>query len=730
MEEGWVVSQASTGTPRLPWSAPLPEVAAAYARLTDTPLLVIAAASAAPARITWSNDAAAELFAVASQDLLGVVLSDLVDDGGPRERAVPLLAALLNGARATHQPVTLRRSDGSEHRVAAHGVPVDEGTWVVALSDLEPQLRTEAHLGASQQRFRVLAEKSPVATFFSDVGLRLGYVNDRMAELFGVPAEEVSGTGWLSMVHDHDLPLVIEDMTAVLNGSSVDRTVRLLRGAERAVRLVRMQVTAVPVPGQGVGFVGTMDDITERRALEDELDYRAHHDLLTGLPNRTRMWSALTAELATGTDDLAVAFVDLDDFKIVNDTLGHRSGDTVLVEIAGRIGRALRSADSVFRFGGDEFVVLAHGVRTVADAERLAARLVSAVFTSVELATGPVDVSGSVGVVIATAQSDAESLLRDADIAMYQAKAAGRDCYALFDADAAAAMREGLVLAGDLRAALAAEELEVHYQPVVDLRNAGVAGIEALVRWTHPVRGPVPAETIVRVAEDNRLIDELGAWVLDRALQDLASLDRDLPGAAPAWVSVNVSPRQLPSGGLLPRVQESLASSGLGPERLKLEVTESDVMTGPQAATESLVRLGALGVRFAIDDFGTGYSNLTRLRDLPVSMLKIDRTFTCELEALPPLPPAGTAGDARRETLVGAVVGLGRALGLDLVAEGVETAATAAQLVAEGCALAQGYHFARPMPLAALRTWLVEGDWPAPAGVPGAGVTTARDGDS
>ena len=216
----------------------------------------------------------------------------------------------------------------------------------------------------------------------------------------------------------------------------------------------------------------------------------------------------------------------------------------------------------------------------------------------------------------------------------------------------------------------------------------------------------MPADVIIEVAEANRLIDELGGWVLARALHDLAALDHD-PVAAPRWVSVNVSPRQLGAGGLADVVRDALTRAGLPPERLKLEVTESDVMTGQLAAVSTLDELGAMGVRLAIDDFGTGYSNLTRLRDLPVSMLKIDRSFTSDLDHA---GPRGADGVAAADTLVGAVVGLGRALHLELVAEGVETERAAAEVLAAGCALAQGYLFARPMPLADLRSWLVEGE--------------------
>jgi diguanylate cyclase (GGDEF)-like protein/PAS domain S-box-containing protein len=435
-----------------------------------------------------------------------------------------------------------------------------------------------------------------------------------------------------------------------------------------------------------------------RLAAEDDTRHRATHDPLTGLANRTLFLERLESAMDRPDSRVAVLMCDLDDFKTVNDSLGHRAGDEVLRTLGERLNRVVRAGDTVARLGGDEFVVLFEHVACEEEALALAARLAEAWESPLETADGTIFASASVGVALSTHRTEAAStLLEQADAAMYRSKAQGRGGVELFDEPMRVAALERLELERDLRLALDRKELWVAYQPIIDLQDGEqTLFLEALLRWEHPSRGSVPPGQFIPVAEQSGLITELGEFIVRRACADVAALRQDVSAASRLGVSVNVSAREVGEHGFTQTVRAALADSGLPPGSLAIEITESLLMEGSAAPEQTLAGLRELGVRLVLDDFGTGYSSLGYLNRFELDALKLDRSFVRQLG------PDGD-GDA---AIVTAVIRLARSLGLDLVVEGVETLGQLRTLRSLDCRLVQGFLFARPMDIAALRDWL------------------------
>jgi diguanylate cyclase (GGDEF)-like protein len=426
-----------------------------------------------------------------------------------------------------------------------------------------------------------------------------------------------------------------------------------------------------------------------RRALA----HRATHDPLTGLPNRPAFVDQVEHALERRRRDpaapgrVAVMFVDVDDFKLVNDSLGHGAGDRLLEAVATRLTAALRPQDVVARFGGDEFTVLVADVADEDDALRVAQRLAAALVPPIDLDGESRFVTASVGLALA-GDGDAHQLLQDADAAMYRAKANGKARCDTFDDSLRADAIRRLALESGLREALTHEQLTLHYQPQVRLPDGAITGVEALIRWQHPELGAVSPAEFIPMAERLGLIEDIGAWVLWTACAEAVAWGRE-----DIDIAVNVSPRQLSAPDFADVVAAALSTSGLEPHRLCLEVTETALLADVEAAHAMLARLRRLGVLLAVDDFGVGHASLRHLRQLlPVDVLKIDKSFV-----------DGLAEDREDAAIVSAVVRMAEGLGLDCVAEGVETAEQAAALSAMGCSNAQGWHFARPMPAEAIR---------------------------
>ncbi len=434
------------------------------------------------------------------------------------------------------------------------------------------------------------------------------------------------------------------------------------------------------------GLVLTLRDIRERKALEQQLIHRALHDPLTGLANRALFGDRLRRARQLSQHDgtrFAVVVADLDDFKTVNDSLGHGSGDQVLVEMARRLREVVRETDTAARLGGDEFALLLEGVAGEAPVRQTAETLLAAANQPFPVGSREVRLAASVGVALSSPELSDDEVLRQADLALYHAKELGKGRLAVFAPGMASAMLRRHTLESELRESLERGELHLVYQPLVSLRSARVVGAEALVRWRHPQRGTVPPAEFIDLAETSGLIEPLGRWVVDEACRQAALWNRD--ATRPFHVGINLSVRQLHDPRIVDQVASALAAAGLAPGNLVCEITETLLARDPLAATARLHELKAAGVRLALDDFGTGYSSLGRLRELPIDILKIDRSFARDLGS-----PGGTA-------LAGAIVELGKAIGLLVVGEGIETSEQAAVLRALRCDVGQGFHFGRPV---------------------------------
>ncbi|HEU4630350.1 MAG TPA: EAL domain-containing protein [Gemmatimonadaceae bacterium] len=570
-----------------------------------------------------------------------------------------------------------------------------------ALREREAALEESTHaveaLRQSERRYRALVESSPDAIAIH-AGGTLRFVNPAAATLMGMrEPRRISGRPLLSFVHPEDQPRVAARLAELQRNPqtlarSAPETYRLLRGDGQ---VVHVEARSAPVMHEGERATQTvLRDIGERLRLEAELTRRAYHDGLTGLVNRARFRECVAEVLARRTERGAVAvlLLDLDDFKAVNDGLGHAAGDLLLVAAAQRLRELVAPHGVVARLGGDEFAVLLEQVAGRAAVQEIADRVLGVFREPLRFEEREMVVHASVGIVLGADGDSVDSLLRNADLAMYVAKHRGKSRAAWFEPGMYQAARERLAIEADMRLALQRDEFRLVFQPVVHLATGAIQSVEALVRWHHPVRGVVSPATFIPVAEATGLIVPLGRWVLRQACAQLAEWQRAAgTGAPPISMGINLSGRQLQDPRLLEDVAAALDESGVPPESVVLEITESVIMRDTETTLTILRALRALGLRLAIDDFGTGYSSLAYLQRFPIDVLKIDKAFV-----------DGVASRGSDAALARLIVSLGEALGLSTIAEGVETAEQQAALVALGCTRAQGYHFFRPVEASAV----------------------------
>ena len=517
----------------------------------------------------------------------------------------------------------------------------------------------------------------------------LRFASPASERTLGLKQEDIVGQNLLDLWTGEDserLRAFLAEVAATPGGAVGPVAMRIERGAERYVlEIVGSNLTDDPaVQGLALNF----RDITERKALEEQLRQLAFHDSLTLLANRSlfrdRVQHALTLA-QRGRHQVAVMFLDLDNFKNINDSLGHDAGDRLLQAVAQRLVKSTRFSDTVARLGGDEFAVLLEGVTTTAEVETLAAALIETVEQPFALSAAEVRVSASIGVAYSTFEAGAEALLSKADIAMYHAKAAGKNRFVAFQPQMQELLHERLRLEADISRAVADEEFFVEYQPIVDLGTRSLLGVEALVRWRHPELGVLMPGRFIQIAEECGQIVKLGRWVLGRACREMRAWRNSVAGGAGLRVAVNISGRHLQHGDLVQDVAQALQDSGLEPGNLVIELTESTIMHNTEANLVRLRQLKALGVRLAIDDFGTGYSSLSYLHRFPIDILKIDHSFVNRL-----------TNSYNGPELARAVITLGETLGLDTVAEGIELEPQVEALLALGCVAGQGFLFAKP----------------------------------
>jgi diguanylate cyclase (GGDEF)-like protein/PAS domain S-box-containing protein len=563
-------------------------------------------------------------------------------------------------------------------------------------------LTDEVSRRSSEDYFRTLIQSTSDVILILDAEERIRYASPSAGAVFS--RDDLVGTPITDVIAGTD-HAVLHDMLAGARVTQAHhaRTDLTAVGADRRLLQVECECRDLRDDPTVGGLVLTVRDVTERRQLESDLTHQAFHDGLTGLANRVLFLNRLERASVVAERNgnaIAVLFIDLDDFKEVNDTLGHAVGDQLLIAVGGRITEAAGPLNTAARTGGDEFAVLVEQPGGAAGAENMAARIVAALSVPVEVgdgAGGTHVVNGTVSIGVAVSQDGASTteLQRQADLALYVAKSGGKKNWQRYRQDLHTAMIERLELRSALQDAVAGEQLVLRFQPIVDLRTQGPVGFEALVRWDHPSRGLLPPDQFIQAAEENGAIVEIGAWVLREALRAFVPLRTAVPGVVPVYVSVNVSARQFRTPGFTGQVRAALAETGARPEWLLLEITESLVLRDADRVWEDLAELRDMGVRIAIDDFGTGYSSLSYLRQMPVDVLKIDKSFIDDI-----------LHSDQQSALVEAIVGLARNLKLAVVAEGIENPEHRRVLLRMGCPYGQGFLFSRPLPPAGIAHWL------------------------
>jgi len=554
------------------------------------------------------------------------------------------------------------------------------------------RLRAERELAASNRRYALAAQGAHDGLWDWDLAAGTIYYSPRWKEIVGCADPEVGAdpAEWLDRIHPDDRARVEAELfrTGEPSGSlmEVEHRVAHADGGWRWVLARGVRVAARS--GAVVRMAGSLNDVSERKRFEEQLVHDALHDPLTGLPNRglflDRLERAIAYARRRPERQFAVIFLDLDRFKVVNDRLGHVGADAVLVSLARRLEGCLRVGDSVARLGGDEFALL---LQDVEDPAVVAQRILQELRRPFEVGGLQILVSASMGIAVSsTGFARPEDALRNADAAMYRAKARGRARFEVADAELHARSLEELEMESQLREAIDAGELRLHFQPVVVMETRALVGFEALVRWQHPVRGLRPPDDFIPMAEQTGIIMALGRWALREACRQMQEWRVAYPGAAELWLSVNLSSRQFLHPELEQEIHAALAETGFPPSRLRLEITESVILDDAAAVGAILHRLREMGIRVAIDDFGTGYSSLSYLHRLPLDTLKIDRSFVHQMHADPAL-----------EAVIQTVISLSGNLRLDTVAEGVETAEESEALQRMGCRIGQGFLFSHPL---------------------------------
>jgi diguanylate cyclase (GGDEF)-like protein/PAS domain S-box-containing protein len=611
------------------------------------------------------------------------------DDGEPSEVLVTTVPIAPYGKPVAALVSTVSAEPQTTDAVGA-GVPGQRPVTVERGIDAEAA-KLQRALVRAEQHMLAITEHAPSGLAAVALDGRILHVNPALARMLGRSPGDLVG----STLGDLDAPDGAPEVPLLrrLAAGESERFDVERRYQRPGGESVHAAVSLVAVPDEG-GRPGhallQVTDLTETRLALEMLQHQALHDPLTGLPNRTlaldRIGKALERAQRTGAR-VAVLCIDLDRFKVLNDSVGPDLGDVVLVEVADRLQLALRAGDTAARLAGDEFALVCDGVRDENEAVVIAERVLTALREPVLVDGRRVVPTASVGIALSREDESAGSrgasaLLRDAGAALHRAKEDGQGGWDLVDDELRRKAVDRMDIEESLRAALVRDELRLHLQPIVDLTTGAVVGREALLRWQHPERGLLPPAWFLPVAEESGLIDDLGRWVLDEAAR-IAAATPEL-----GYMAVNVSPSQVRRASLLGDVEDSLKSSGLHPSMLVIELTESVMLGSAAAGRRQLHQLERIGVRMMVDDFGTGFSALSHLRDLPVSGIKVDRTFT-----------AGLGRDRQCDRIVEALTGLARGLGVDIVAEGVETTQQRDVLAGFGCAHAQGYLFGRPAPV-------------------------------
>ncbi len=584
--------------------------------------------------------------------------------------------------------------------------------------------RIASQLENSEKMYRYLVDSSPDIIYTLNHDGRITFVNDRVQQLLGFAREELIGKHYSSIVHDEDQERAryafnerrlderasrnVELRLKCRNGNGADRTFSntLMMIGLNAIGMHAPQPPGAKRPAF-FGTYGVARDITDRKRAEEVISYQAYHDILTDLPNRMLFKDRLglaVIQAKRKQTELAVMFIDLDRFKLVNDTLGHVKGDELLQQVALRLKDCLRRGDTLARQGGDEFTIVLPELRDRQDARAIADKFLESLHQSFDLDGHQVHISASIGIAIYPGDGEGiDELLRHADIAMYQVKALGKNGHSFYHNSMLDASHQKIALEQSLRKALELDQLEMHYQPQVDVATGRIIGAEGLMRWNHPQRGLLTAGEFLPFAEENGLMLPISDWMLGALCRDL--LQWNAAGGADIRLSLNLSPQYLDRGDFFEKMRGALIRYGISPAQIEVEITENICIRNPQYAIEQLNKLCQLGVSVAIDDFGTGYSSLSYLHRFPIHTIKIDQSFVKEIH-----------DEHGHFPVILAIISIARGLGLHLIAEGVETEVQARYLQANGCTTMQGYLYHRPISLGQFIAVLQAQDQQAQAG--------------
>ncbi len=567
--------------------------------------------------------------------------------------------------------------------------------------------RIATQLENSEKMYRYLVDSSPDIIYTLNHEGRFTFVNDRAHQLLGYTREELIGKHFSLVVHEEDLERARYVFTERRADQRASRNVELrlkCRGGLGGERTFNNTLMPIALNSMGMhvsdrevkrrefhGTYGVARDITERKRAEEVISYQAYHDILTDLPNRVLFKDRLglaVIQARRKQTELAVMFIDLDRFKLVNDTLGHVKGDELLQQVAGRLKTCLRRGDTLARQGGDEFTIVLPELRDREDAREVADKFLACLQQPFDLDGHEVHISASIGIAVYPGDGDSiDELLRHADIAMYQVKALGKNGHSFYHDSMKDMSHQKIALEQSLRRALEHDELEMYYQPQIDALSGRIVGAEALMRWNHPTRGVLSAGEFLPFAEESGLMLPISDWMIGALCRDMLQW-KTVGDGAQVRLSMNLSPQCLDRGDFFEKMRSALVRHGIAPAQVEVEITENICIRNPQYAIEQLNKLCQLGVSVAIDDFGTGYSSLSYLHRFPIHTVKIDQSFVKEIHE-----------EHGHYPVILAIISIARGLGLNLVAEGVETEVQARYLRANGCLTMQGYLYYRPIPL-------------------------------
>jgi diguanylate cyclase (GGDEF)-like protein/PAS domain S-box-containing protein len=658
-------------------------------RLANDAILVIEPESEI---VLDANEKACEIYKYKRDEFIGLSIKTINENGEHGQQQFTQLKT--DGSAREFESVQLC-ADGTPLNVLINSsiIEYQGGEAILSINrDITARKLADAALRESESKMRTLLDSMSEGLIQVDQHDVIEFVNNRFCEITGYEREELLGKMTADVLFkDSEKLSASQPASKRLQGRLGQHELQLNKKNGETLYVIVGGAPVINAVNQIIGTMYVITDITERRRIEEQMVHDAFHDALTGLPNRKLFMEHLRLTLAREQREtkslFAILFLDFDRFKMVNDSLGHTEGDRLLKAIAGRLSFILRPGDLVARIGGDEFTILLSEIQSSADALHIAERIHEEMRIPFDLGGSEIVTSASIGIAFSNKDYiEAEEILRDADIAMYRAKARGKACHQIFDQTMHEEARNRLIIEREMRQALEQNEFCLYYQPIVDLKNGFLSGFEALVRWKHPMRGMVSPAEFIPIAEESNLILPLGSWILNESCRQLRQWQMENPAANDLMISVNLSGKQFVQPDLVEQIAAALSETGLPPKCLKLEITESYLMENSELTVTTLNRLRALGLHLSLDDFGTGYSSLSYLHSLPVSYLKIDRSFVSRMR------------ESRESSeMVETIIRLAQTLKMKVIAEGIETTEQMEHLQMLNCEFGQGYLFSKPV---------------------------------